>query len=150
VGRGDIPALKQLIVTKSQLEIMRVHVQSCAPLEACGLLAGKDGKVDKVFTITNEAQSPVRFRMNPAEQLRAFDWMDVNGLELVGIFHSHPAGPETASPTDIAEAAYQVVQIIWSRSGRQTKDGEETWMARAFWIENGKSSNAKLQITDSE
>ena len=97
--------------------------------------------------IANQAQSPVKFKMDPVEQIRAFDWMEANGLELVGIFHSHPAGPETASPTDIAEAAYQVVQIIWSRPDSSIKGADETWQARAFWIENGQSSNAELQIT---
>ena len=55
--------------------------------------------------------------MEPAEQVRAFAEMENKGLELVGIFHSHPAGPGTAeaarvglSPTDIAEAAYPVTQ----------------------------------------
>ena len=38
------------------------------------------------------------------------------GSMLIGIFHSHPAGPETASVTDIAEAAYEVVSVIWSRN----------------------------------
>jgi len=126
---------------------MRAHVDICAPLEGCGLLAGRDGRVSRVFAIANQAQSPVKFKMDPVEQIRAFDWMEANGLELVGIFHSHPSGPETASATDIAEAAYPVVQIIWSRPGRPIKGAEETWQARAFWIENGQSANAELQIT---
>jgi hypothetical protein len=50
-------------------------------------------------------------------------------------------GPETASPTDIAEAAYQVVHLIWSR-------GQGNWKARAFWIENGNATEVSLQIVD--
>ena len=135
------------MVTRGQLETMRAHVDICAPLEGCGLLAGRDGRVSRVFAIANQAQSPVKFKMDPVEQIRAFDWMEANGLELVGIFHSHPAGPETASATDIAEAAYHVVQIIWSCPDPSIKGADETWQARAFWIENGQSSNAELQIT---
>jgi proteasome lid subunit RPN8/RPN11 len=90
--------------------------------------------------VTNQAQSEVRFVMDPYEQLRAFDWIDAQGLDLVAIFHSHPAGPETASPTDIAEAAYAVVHIILAPAGNQ-------WQARGFWIENGQAAEVTLQIT---
>lgn len=122
---------------------MRTHVEINAPLEACGLLAGKNDSVEKVFLITNQAQSPVRFRMDPTEQLNALDWIDSNGLELLAIFHSHPAGPETVSVTDIEEAAYPVVNIIWSRSNG-------SWQARGFWIEDGHITEVELRITKGE
>ena len=88
--------------------------------------------------------------MDPVEQLRAFDWMETHGLDLLGIYHSHPAGPETASATDIAEAAYPVVQIIWSRESLQMEGAGGTWQARGFWIEKGRSMNVNLQIIDGE
>lgn len=133
----------QLHLKQGHLDVMRAHVESHAPLEACGLLAGKNNSVEKVLLIANQAQSPVRFRMNPAEQLKAFDWMESHGLDLLAIFHSHPAGPETVSVTDIAEAAYPVAQIIWSRPNG-------IWQARGFWIENGQITEVQLQITGSE
>ncbi|MBI3338674.1 MAG: M67 family metallopeptidase [Chloroflexi bacterium] len=121
---------------------MRDHVAANAPLEACGLLAGKNDTVEKIFLIANQVQSPVRFRMNPTEQLQAFNWIESNGLELLSIFHSHPAGPETASVTDIEEAAYPVVHIIWSRNAG-------AWQARGFWIEDMRVTEVTLRITDS-
>ena len=123
---------------------MRAHVRACAPLEACGLLAGKDGVVGRVFLIANQSKSPERFRMEPVEQVRALHWMETNRLELLAIFHSHPTGPEALSATDIAEAAYEVVQIIWSPSSLP----EQAWQARAFRIENGCLYNVELEITD--
>lgn len=117
------------------------HVESQVPLEACGLLAGKNDRVEKVIVVRNQAQSPARFVMDPYEQLKAFDWIESNGLDLLGIFHSHPAGPETASVTDIAEAAYEAVHIIWSRSGG-------TWHTRGFWIENGQVVEVSLLIPE--
>ncbi len=122
---------------------MRAHVETITPLEACGLLAGKNDSVEKVFLITNQAQSPVRFRMDPTEQLNALDWIDSNGLELLAIFHSHPAGPETVSVTDIKEAAYPVVNIIWSRNNG-------LWQARGFWIKDGRVTEVELRITGGE
>jgi len=120
---------------------MLQHVDSHVPLEACGLLAGTNSQVEKVIEVRNQLQSPSRFEMDPYEQLQAFDWIESSGLDLLGIFHSHPAGPETVSATDIAEAAYDVVHIIWSRM-------EERWQALGFWIEHGKVSEVALQIIE--
>ena len=81
--------------------------------------------------------------MDPAEQLRAFNWIESHRLDLLAIFHSHTAGPETISATDIAEATYPVVQLIWSPSN-------EVWRARGFWIENGDVSEVKLELMSRE
>lgn len=124
-------------------DAMLIHVKNNAPLEACGLLAGKNNSVEKVFLITNQAQSPVRFRMDPTEQLNALEWIDSNGLELLAIFHSHPTGPETVSATDIKEAAYPVVNIIWSTNNR-------SWQAHGFLIEDGRATEVELQIVKGE
>lgn len=121
----------------SSYQEMLEHVTRHAPLEACGLLAGKEARVEKVILVRNQAQSPVRFVMDPYEQLQAFEWIDSQSLDLVGIFHSHPAGPETVSPTDIREAAYEVVHVICSRAGN-------VWKARGFWIENGQVQEVLL------
>lgn len=120
---------------------MRRHVAEQAPLEACGLLAGRGDKVEAVLRVRNAEQSPVRFRMDAQEQFDAFMWMESRELDLVGIFHAHPSGPETASATDIKEAAYDVAHVIWSRKGRR-------WKARGFWIEAGQATEIVLQVAD--
>lgn len=130
-----------LILGKDHWQQMLEHIHRHAPLEACGLLAGKDNQVERVILIRNQAQSPVRFVMDPYEQLQAFEWIDSSGLELLGIFHSHPAGPDTASETDIEEAAYEVVHLIWSKD-------QNGWKARGFRIQNGSAKEVSLQIVD--
>ena len=131
--------LPQFIVTQDQYDDMLKHVMEHAPLEACGLLAGKNGRVEKVIPVRNQAQSPVRFVMDPYEQLQAFEWIDSQRLELIGIFHSHPAGPERISATDIREAAYEVVHLVWSFF-----DG--AWIMRGFWIQKGRADEVILSI----
>lgn len=130
-----------LLFSKRHWQEMLDHVERQLPLEACGLLAGTQDRVTDVILVQNNAQSPVRFVMDPYEQLTAFDWMESNGLELLGIFHSHPTGPATASATDIAEAAYDVVHLIWSRE-------QAIWQLRGFRIENGHLIEASLQIVE--
>lgn len=131
--------MQSLILANSQLVQMIEYVDRHMPLEACGLLAGKDSRVEEVIEVKNQIQSPVRYVMDPIEQLNAFEWIDSNGLELLGIFHSHPSGPETVSPTDIAEAAYAVVYVILARV-------EGMWRARGFRIELGAYREVTLQI----
>jgi proteasome lid subunit RPN8/RPN11 len=131
--------MQSLTLTKEHLQKMIAHVELHAPLEACGLLAGLNSKVESVLEVPNQALSAARFVMNPIEQLKAFEWIESNGLDLIGIFHSHPTGPETVSPTDIAEAAYNVVYVILARV-------DNVWRARGFWIRDGAFSEVSLQI----
>jgi proteasome lid subunit RPN8/RPN11 len=133
-------------MNQSHWAAMRAHVESCLPLEACGLLAGHGDYVSEVIPITNQAHSTTVFRMNPLEQVRAFDRMERDGLDLIGIFHSHPAATDDVaapavapSATDIAEAAYPAVQVVWSRPHRE-------WEAHAFWIEDGHVTDVALHI----
>jgi [CysO sulfur-carrier protein]-S-L-cysteine hydrolase len=131
--------ISHLNLTREQYDSMLQYVAEHVPFEACGLLAGKDGRVEKVLPVRNQAQSPVRFVMDPYEQLQAFEWIESQELQLIGIFHSHPAGPDTVSATDIEEAAYEVVHLIWSCS-----DG--TWKLRGFWIAEGQAQEVDLSI----
>ena len=133
--------LPQLVLSKKHWDEMRGYVEQHMPQESCGLLAGKGHHVEKVLFVQNQAQSAVRYVMDPYEQLEAFEWIDAQGLELLGIFHSHPTGPETASATDIAEAAYEVVNVIWSCT-----DGK--WSARGFWLADGQAINIPLVLSD--
>jgi proteasome lid subunit RPN8/RPN11 len=77
--------------------------------------------------------------MEPRAQLRAFEQIEAAGQEILAIFHSHPKGPSVPSPTDIKEAAYPVVHIIWSPVGRK-------WRARGFWIEDGHAVEVPLNM----
>lgn len=131
--------MQSLLLTKEQLQSMVEYVDVHAPLESCGLLAGSDSTVEKIFFVQNQAQSAIRYAMNPMEQLAAFEWIDSNSMDMLGIFHSHPTGPETVSPTDIAEAAYEVVHIILSRK-------DQDWRVRGFWIKDNDYTEATLQI----
>lgn len=54
-----------------------------------------------------------------------------DGLELLAIYHSHPAGPARPSPSDVAQAYYpEQAQLIISLAG-------EGAVVRAFRIAGG-------------
>lgn len=105
------------------------HVLAALPEEACGLLGGRNGRVLRVLPVANAARSSVRFVMEPQGQVRAMMALEAEGMEMVGIFHSHPEGPPGPSATDLAEAAYpEAAHLIWSPA-------PQGWSCRAFRIE---------------
>lgn len=133
--------MERLVLTRRQWEAMRGQVAADVPLESCGLLAGAGDVVQQVIPVPNALKSPTRYRLDPSLQLAAFEQIDQDGLELLAIYHSHPAGPPHPSPTDIAEAFYPVVYVIWSLAG-------DAWQARGFWIEKGAFLEIKLEIIE--
>jgi proteasome lid subunit RPN8/RPN11 len=119
---------------------MRLDIEQHAPEEACGLLAGLENQVKMVLPITNELHSPVRYRMAAREQLEAFEKFDLAGLELIGIYHSHPNGPNRPSATDIAEAFYpEAFYLIWSAH-------YGVWKCRAFRIQERQVQEVSLIV----
>ncbi|MEO7022512.1 MAG: M67 family metallopeptidase [Ktedonobacteraceae bacterium] len=71
-------------------------------IEACGALLGKiDGEgnwhVEEVLPLHNIAASPVYFEFEPSELL-TID-LEQPG-RMIGVYHSHPTGPDIASSTD--------------------------------------------------
>lgn len=130
-----------LTLKRAHMYSMQRHVNYEAPLEACGLLGGKNRLVELILPVKNAAESRVRFKLDPKAQLRAMQQIESEGLEIVAIFHSHPKGPSLPSPTDIEEAVYQVVNIIWSKVGRR-------WQARGFWIEDGLAVEVALTVQE--
>jgi proteasome lid subunit RPN8/RPN11 len=131
--------VKELTLSLSQVQQMQDHLASCLPEEGCGLLAGRAARVSEVIPVPNAARSATRFLMEPRAQLLALERIEQEGLELLGIFHSHPAGPDGPSETDMREAAYPAVQVIWSKSS-----GE--WRARGYWLEETGPSEVQLRI----
>jgi proteasome lid subunit RPN8/RPN11 len=88
------------------------HLSACLPDEGCGLLAGRGDRVQLVYPVPNAAASSQRYRMEPQNQLEALYQIDEQGLDLVGIFHSHPNGGVTPSATDRGEWHYNELWMI--------------------------------------
>jgi len=123
-------------------EQMRADVQARLPQEACGLLGGLQRRALQVYPVANALHSPVRFRMEPDEQVRIFLELEARGWDLLAIYHSHPAGPGQPSPTDLAEAAYpEAIHLIWLPAA-----GE--WRCRGFLIQDGQFTEVPVRVVD--
>jgi proteasome lid subunit RPN8/RPN11 len=118
-----------------------------APEEACGLLAGRDNRIEKHYAIPNDLHSPTRFRMEAQSQVRAFVDMDQLNLELLAIWHSHPSGPPFPSPTDIADFAYPgTLYLIWVPDYLESNGVIKSWGARGFRIEGRLVCESILKV----
>jgi proteasome lid subunit RPN8/RPN11 len=80
------------------------HARAGLPNEACGVIAGEDGRPLRVYPMRNAEQSPVVYRFDEREQLQVFNEIEEKGWNLLGFFHSHTHTDAYPSPTDRAHA----------------------------------------------
>ena len=112
------------------------------PNECCGLIASADGVPCKVFTMTNAGASPVTYPLDGTEQLRVFDQLDDEGLELWAIYHSHTHSEAYPSETDIRLAFYPDARyLLLSLADRAAP------VLRSFFIVDGEVTEEELTIT---
>lgn len=110
-------------------------------LECCGLLAGKDSVITRIFAATNPLASATEYAIAPIELFQSVRQIRAAGLELMGIYHSHPNGDNKPSARDIDQAYYpDVAYFILS----PRKDTENP--VRAFSICDGKTAELEIQI----
>lgn len=103
-----------LRIPRALADQMVDHCLTGRPNEACGLLALADGVIVHVFKMANTAGSPVRYSLDPKEQLRAYMEIDDRRWTLGGVFHSHTRTEAYPSPTDVREAREDVPYVIVS------------------------------------
>jgi [CysO sulfur-carrier protein]-S-L-cysteine hydrolase len=103
-----------ICLSKSQIEELTEHAKKEAPNEACGILAGHDSsrKVKKIYRMANADNSPRSFFMDPKEQLKVMKEIRTQGLEMAGIYHSHPQTGAYPSEHDIKLAFYPAVSYV--------------------------------------
>ena len=122
------------------------HCESGRPNEACGMVGFNDGEVVKVFRMTNSAASPVRYSLEPREQLAVETTLADNGWEGAP-FHSHTRTEAYPSPTDVRLAVGDIPYVIVSLA-------QEPASIRAFLIkkenwddDTGEIEEVPVEIT---
>jgi proteasome lid subunit RPN8/RPN11 len=74
------------------------------PNEACGVIAGKEGRPLRLYRMRNIDESPKTYQFDAAEQYRVTSEIEDEGLELWAIYHSHTHTKAFPSATDRARA----------------------------------------------
>ena len=103
---------------------MIAHAYAGYPLEACGLLVGRGTTVERFVACTNEAASARIYTIPPKELLRAERTAEDDGLEVLGVFHSHTHSEPYPSPTDVTQApdpAWHYVIVSLKREAPETR-----------------------------
>jgi len=130
------------------VKIMREVVQALlaearrAPeVECCGLLAGNAGTITTAFPATNIAATATAYEIAPEELFRLFKQMRAEGLQHLGIYHSHPRGMNIPSPTDVQRAYYpEAAYFIISPLPQVAQP------LRAFRIRDGRFVELKVAL----
>ncbi len=117
------------------------HARQEAPREACGILAGREGRAERFYPMDNTDRSPTTYFMDPAEQLKVMKEIRDLNLEMVGICHSHPATPAYPSARDVELAFFPEASYVIVSLGEQTGP-----VVRSFRIDDGIVSEEELVI----
>ena len=114
-----------LKIPKTIFQDMISHAVREAPLECCGILAGKGRMAVRGYEVPNAEGSAISYSMRPEDQLQIFREMEVESLDMVAIYHSHPHVSPFPSDRDMELAFYpDVAHIIISlQNGRTTVKG---------------------------
>jgi [CysO sulfur-carrier protein]-S-L-cysteine hydrolase len=112
-----------------------------APNECCGMIATRNGTAVSLHPARNAAASPLRYELEPKEQLRIQTAIDDAGLELGVIYHSHTRSAPEPSQTDINLAFYpDALYVIVGVAGEEDD-------VRAWRIVDRRVSEAELEVT---
>jgi proteasome lid subunit RPN8/RPN11 len=110
--------------------------------ECCGLLAGRGGVISRALPATNAADDTAKaYEIAPKELFLLMRQIRAAGLELLGIYHSHPAGDNRPSARDI-ERAYYPAAAYFILSPRT----DVPQPVRAFEIRDGQVAELEIQV----
>jgi len=122
-------------------EQMLQQAKAEAPIEACGILAGRNGQVESLYKMTNVDQSSDHFMMAPVEQFKVVKDIRAAYLEMLAIYHSHPESPARPSQEDIRLALMpDVVYVIVSLQNTNTP------VLKGFLVENENVTEVPVKI----
>ena len=133
--------MAQLKIPADIFEQMVAQAKAQAPVEACGILAGRGDRVEKLYEMTNADNSSDHFMMAPKEQFAVVKDIRSAGLEMLAIYHSHPATSARPSQEDIClsltpDVTYVIVSL---------QDSNRP-VAKGFLIENGNVTEVPVEI----
>jgi proteasome lid subunit RPN8/RPN11 len=130
-------------IARSMLDQIVAQARAEAPNECCGIIGSRDGSAVRVFPVRNAAASPLRYEMDPKDQLRVFEALDDADLDVGAIYHSHTRSDPEPSQTDINLAFYP--DALYVILGVKDADRDDV---RAWRIVDAKVSEAALEVEE--
>jgi [CysO sulfur-carrier protein]-S-L-cysteine hydrolase len=127
-------------ISRELYEQLIAHARAEAPNECCGMIAAVDGRAVAVHPAQNAAASPLRYEIEPRQQLEISEAIEDAGHDLGAIYHSHTRTAPEPSQTDINLAFYpDSLYLIIGLTGAEPD-------VRAWQIRDGQVSEAELLV----
>ena len=128
-----------LTLPREFVDEMIGHAREEAPNECCGIIAGQNGRAEKLFRARNAEASPYRYSVDPQDLFRIHRECEQNGWEFLVIYHSHTASEAYPSGTDVRlafwpETFYVLVSLM----------NPDDPVVRAFRIVDGAVTEEEL------
>jgi proteasome lid subunit RPN8/RPN11 len=141
-----------LVLEPRHAAAIQRHGEADYPAEACGLIGGTvegDRKAAvQVVPLVNQRTDSARNRylIDPESFRRAQQQLDRDGLEVIGVYHSHPDHPPAPSVFDREHAwpwlSYVIVGVTRGRAGELKSwtlaDGRDGFDEESITIEERK------------
>ncbi len=108
---------EQTVVRSTVIEELLAEARREPQLECCGLLPARNGVISTVLPARNALASASAYEIAPAELFALFRRIRAEGLEHLGIYHSHPRGDNAPSSSDIRRAFYPEAAYFIVSSG---------------------------------
>jgi proteasome lid subunit RPN8/RPN11 len=109
-------------ISPALLAQIHSHLEAGYPNEACGVLLGQADTVTEVVPAGNERTDSARNRylINPLAYMKIEHDADKRGLQVLGIYHSHPDVPAIPSQFDLDHAwpnlSYLIVSVCQGKA----------------------------------
>ena len=129
-----------LPIDQATYDAIVAHARRDHPDEACGMVAGVDGRPTRVIAMTNTARSPTFYEMDSMEVLRTLRDIEDADEELLAIYHSHTATEAYPSRTDVSIAGFPEAHYILV----STRSAEAEF--RSFRIQDGVVTEEEVRI----
>jgi proteasome lid subunit RPN8/RPN11 len=137
----------QWLIARGVLAAIERHARAERPRECCGVLIGMPGRVTAVRPVSNLADDPDRFELDPQGHVAAIRDTRGTAFTVVGFYHSHPHSPPIPSPRDLAESTYpDAVYVIAGVPADAAPDAP--FDIRAFFLRDGGFAEIPLEVTD--
>jgi proteasome lid subunit RPN8/RPN11 len=108
-------------INKAAWDTMVSHVESTFPKEGCGLMIGSDGVVQEAVPLPNSYTGPQEdfFVIDPKDLHRVDRESREKGLDVLGVFHSHPDCDAYFSKRDLEHSCPWFSYVVLSiKKGR--------------------------------
>jgi proteasome lid subunit RPN8/RPN11 len=136
--------IQSFILNQFQIERLACLARDSLPNESCALLLGnytnKENEIQVIETLSmknSDALPTTRFRIDSQELINGYLRAEKMGLNVVGIFHSHPAPPIPSSTDKIFMEINPVVWLIYSTLTNES---------RAYIYEQKKVREVRLRV----